>query len=159
MSNNLSVRIRKAKVADLNTLQILSSELIESNKRFDKYVKKEWSFSEEGKKYLLRKIRGKKGACFVAEINGAIVGYFTCGLIKTQKWRPFKRAELDNIFVKEAYRRQKIGSALMNTFLTWCKERKVERALLYTRAENSEAIKFYQDKLYNKFQLILERKI
>lgn len=160
MDNNFTFKIRKAKVADLKTLQQLSAKLINSDNRFNNVQNlRKWSLSEDGEKYLLCRIRGKKGACFVAEREGEIVGYISGGVVKIQKWRPFKKAEVDNIYVKENYRNHKIGSALMDIFINWAKSKGMEKVFLYAMEQNVDAIRFYQNKLYDKFQLILEREI
>jgi ribosomal protein S18 acetylase RimI-like enzyme len=152
--------VRKAIVSDLSILQQMSAELIDSDNFFDNnHLLREWSLGEDGKKYLLRRIRGKKGVCFVAEIQGDIVGYLTGGESSTQKWRPFPRAEIDNIYVKQAYRGNKIGSDLMDAFIHWAKLRGIEKVFLYTMADNQKAIRFYEKNQFFKFNLVLEKDI
>lgn len=138
----------------------MSAELIDSDNQFNNaQMLREWSLGEDGKKYLLRRIRGKKGVCFIAEINGTVAGYLTGGEASLQKWRPFRKAEIDNIFVKQNFRNQKIGSSLMDTFIEWAKSRGIEKVFLHAMADNQEAIRFYEKKLFRKLSLELEKAI
>ncbi len=93
----------------------------------------------------------------MAEIEGEIIGYISGGQLNMQKWRPFKRAEVDNIYVRRNCRNQKIGSYLMDTFVNWAKSKGVEKIILYVMVKNTEAIKFYERKLYKKINLVLEK--
>jgi len=152
--------IRKASVSDIAELQQMSAELIDSDNRFNNArMLREWSLSEDGKKYLLSRIRGKKGICFVAEMDGSIVGYLTGGEVEIQKFRPYKRAEIDNIFVRQSHRNQKIGSQLMDAFSDWAKTRRIDKVFVYAMADNQEVIRFYEKKLYRKYNLVLEKDI
>ena len=154
------VLIRKASVSDLSVLQQMSAELIDSDNRFNEArMLREWSLGEEGKKYLLRRIRGKKGICLVAEVEGNIVGYITGGESEIQKWRPFRRIEIDNLFVRQSYRNQRIGSILMDAFITWAKSRGIEKVFLHVMAGNQESIRFYENKFFKKFNFVLEKDI
>jgi ribosomal protein S18 acetylase RimI-like enzyme len=149
--------ISRAKLTDLPKLQELSSALLEFEHPLDPHGLPNWSFSEHGKKYLTKRIRGRNGVCFVAKVNGEIVGYTTGGVLKIQNWRPFRRAEMENLFIREEYRRQGLGPLLINEFLKWCAARKVERVIVYTLAKNDRAVKFYEANEFEKYVTILER--
>lgn len=154
-----NVTIRKATLADLPTLQQLSAALIRSDAQYDKDLIESWSHSEDGKKYLMKRINGRKGVCFVAETDGKIAGYATGGLLTVQKWRPVKRSELDNIYVCDGYRSCGIGAKLIEAFISWSKDKNVERVMLYAEAQNDRGISFYKRNGLNPLHLVLEKTI
>lgn len=159
MAKKRQVEIRRAKLLDIPVLQKLSSELIISDARFDPLLQSSWSHSEDGKKYLTRRVRGRNGVCFVAVIDTVIVGYVTGGLLRIQKWRPIKRSELDNIYVKNTHRGQGVGSKLLQEFISWSKSKQVDRVMLYAAAGNERGITFYKKHAFLPEQIILETSI
>ena len=159
MTEPTEILIRKATLKDLPEIQQLSNDLITSDAQFDQGLKKEWSFSEDGKKYLTSRIKGRKGTCFVAESKGKIVGYLTGGIRRFEKWRPFKRAELDNIFIQAGFRSQGIGKELIGKYLDWCQSKGVERVFLHAVDANQRARKFYKTHGFHEQHIILEKNL
>lgn len=92
-------------------------------------------------------------------MEGNIVGYITGGEVEVQKWRPFRRTEIDNLFVRQSYRNQRIGSILIDAFIKWAKFRGIEKVFLHAMAGNQEAIRFYENKLFRKINIVLEKDI
>jgi ribosomal protein S18 acetylase RimI-like enzyme len=154
-----TVSIRKATLADLPKLQQLSAALIRSDAQYDRDLIEQWSLGVDGKKYLTKRIQGRKGVCLVAEIEGKIVGYATGGLLSIQKWRPVKRSELDNLYIDDACRSRGIGAKLVEAFIKWSKEKKMDRVMLYAEAQNDRGISFYKRNGLNPLHLVLEKTI
>lgn len=152
----MNVIIRKATIDDLKVIQDLSYELLKHGVQFDKTFNMQWSHQPEGEKYFLSRINAEKAICFVAETNGQIVGYITGGLLTVQSWRPIKRAELENLYVKDSHRKKAIGKKLVDKFLLWCKENQIKKAVVYTFATNLGAHAFYQKQTFSPFTTILE---
>lgn len=136
--------IRKAYIKDLLPIQKLGTELMKSDLRFDPGSVVDWYHTNEGEKYLLKRIRGRKGICLLAEQDNEIVGYLTGAISSVQTFRPYKRAEIDNLYIKEPYRGTGIGTMLINAFAKWSNEKEVERIFLHVKAHNMEAIEFYK---------------
>ncbi|MDD2822567.1 MAG: GNAT family N-acetyltransferase [Candidatus Daviesbacteria bacterium] len=159
MKNKLNLIIRKAKISDLQNIQALGTGLMKSDRRFDPTLIEEWYFSSDAMKYLLNRIRGKKGVCLVAEVNKQLVGYLTGKLLKTETWRPFYRAEVNNLYIETKYQSKGIGAALLKAFIEWSKANSAERIVLNVESKNVEAIRFYQKNNFNPARLEMEAKI
>ncbi|MBS7020745.1 MAG: ribosomal protein S18-alanine N-acetyltransferase [Firmicutes bacterium] len=56
----------------------------------------------------------------------------------------YEKAELDDIFVLEEYRRMGIAKELLNCFINDCKLNQCENMTLEVREDNEEAISLYQ---------------
>jgi ribosomal protein S18 acetylase RimI-like enzyme len=151
--------IRKAKTADLLMLQKLATELMESLQKLDPGIVVNWYNTNEGEKYFIEKINGTQELCIVAEIDDEVVGYLTGIISPLQTWRPFKRAELENIYINEKYRGNSIGTLLFNTFVTWSKENGVEKIFLHTNAQRKGARKFYAKQGMVEERIELEKTI
>lgn len=96
---------------------------------------------------MLREIE-KKGANPFANtieyiIDNNAVGKLDYSLI-------YDRIEIDNIFVEESYRNQKIGTKLMSYLVSIAIENKVENITLEVRASNNIAIKLYKNFGFNE---------
>jgi ribosomal protein S18 acetylase RimI-like enzyme len=150
------ITIRRAKLADLAILQQLGTELMQSDRRFDPLFKEDWYFSEPGKKYFLKKIRGRNHVCLVAEVEGQIVGYVTGSVNTTETWRPVKRSELGNMYVREAYRRHGVGHHLFADFKKWSQRKGVSKMMVYVTHANTDATGFYDKVDFTPKQLIME---
>lgn len=137
------ISIRKATLDDFSEIQQMSVELTESDMRFDRALVNTWPFGKEGIAYLKKRIRGRKGICLLAINDGRIVGYACGGLLPVQKWRPVRRSELDNLYVREEYRGKKVGTMLLQEFIHWSREMSVERVMLIAVASNDKALAFY----------------
>lgn len=153
------ITIRKAKVIDLPVLQKLSQGLFLSDAPFDRELDTQWPFGKEGKSYLLRRIRGRKGTCLIAELKSKIIGYATGGMLPVESWRPVKRSELDNLFVIAEYRSCGIGKLIMEEFFAWSKKMGAQRIVVHAMEENRKAIAFYGKNKFYHHHIAMERKL
>jgi [ribosomal protein S18]-alanine N-acetyltransferase len=71
------------------------------------------------------------------ETEKAVVGFIVARLIADE-------LHVNNIAVRPAWRRMGIGEQLLNTALTWARERRARRALLEVRASNNAAQALYR---------------
>lgn len=139
------VVIRKAREDELKVVQELNHRLFLHDEEYDSFLDMNWSFGKAGTEYFKRRIAGKDGVCFVAELDGEIVGYLAGGLIKPYSYRTIKKqTELENTLVKEGYRGRGIGEKLFKKFVVWSRERGAQRIKVSASAENLRAIKFYR---------------
>lgn len=153
-----SLIIRRAILSDLRTVQELNHDLFASDGPRDQHLNHDWSFSD-GEEYFKKRIESDNYICLIAEQEGIVVGYLAGGLLPTESWRPVKRTELENMFVKENFRSQGIGAKLVEDFLKWSKQQGVEKALVVAYASNQEAIKFYQKMGFSPESTSLEKVI
>lgn len=153
--------IRQAKIEDLKTIQDLNYGLFQTEKDRDPYLNHQWSHREYGEKYFRSRIANKKGSkvCFVAEIKGEIIGYLAGSVLEIELWRPAKRTELENIFVKEKYRDRKAGTLLVEKFIEWSKGKGVSLIKVTAYASNEKAVSFYKKNGFLPQSLTLETKI
>lgn len=137
--------IRKAKEDELKIIQELNHQLFLHDKEYDSFLNMNWPFEKIGEDYFKNKISGKDGVCFVAQINGEIVGYLAGGIIKPYSYRKIKKqSELENTLIKETFRGQGIGEKLFKEFVKWSKEQGAERIKVSASTDNTRAIKFYK---------------
>lgn len=140
----MEVIIRKATVDDLPRVQELSQELFTVEKVRDPRLNMEWSMGEDGRKIFLARITEEKRFCFIAEVDGKIVGYSTGSELPVYAWRPVKRLELENLIVTEKYRGQRIGEKLAQAVFDLAKQWGMERVMLSAYAANEHALRFYK---------------
>jgi diamine N-acetyltransferase len=137
--------IRKAKIEELEIIQKLNYQLFLLEKKFDSLLNMNWPFGKAGKDFFKKRINDKTGACFVAELNGEIVGYLAGSLAKTYSYRTIKKVtELENTLIKEEFRGQGIGEKLFEKFADWSKSMGVQRIKVSASTSNMRAIKFYE---------------
>jgi len=68
-------------------------------------------------------------------------------------------AELDNMFIKEDYRKFGIGSKMMNAFLDWTREQGAKRVLVTASIGNVNTIKFYEKHGFDKLNVTLRKEL
>ncbi len=154
----MDVNVRKAKIEDIKIIQDLNHDLFASDGPRDPFMNHNWPY-EYGEAYFQRKITEKDSICVVAENETEIIGYLAGVVRSVESWRPVKRTELENMFVKTKYRSQGVGTKLANEFLKWSKEKGVQRALVVAYATNEKAIKFYQKMGFIPESISLEAEI
>lgn len=140
------VIIRKAKDNELKVIQDLNYQLFLHDEEYDSSLNMDWPYQQVGEEYFKNKICGKDGVCFVAEVDGAVVGYLAGGMIEPYSYRNIKKeSELENTLVKEEFRGHGIGEKLFQEFIEGSKEQSAEKIKVSASAGNSRAIKFYQN--------------
>lgn len=149
--------VRPATPDDLKTIQDLNHQLFEHDSEWISHLVMDWPYDPQtGQAYFKDVTERPDAACFVAEDNGEVVGYLAGSLKKAESYRKVKMAELENMFVKEAYRHQGIGKQLASKFKQWCKEQGVQKILVIASAPNEQAIQFYKSIGFEPYSLELE---
>lgn len=149
--------VRLARIEDLEYIQDLNHQLFLHDFAFDELLNKNWAYEEKGEKYFRAAIVDNDKCCFVAEINGEIVGYLAGSIRNVTGWRNVRQAELDNTLVIEKYRGQGIGRLLAEKFFSWCSDNNAEKILVSAYALNKNAIKFYESLGFKKYEIGLEK--
>ncbi len=140
----MDVIIRKATSADLPAVQKLSCELFLSDVSHDPLLNKQWTYQKEGEAYFSKRVTQAEGICFVAELDGTIVGYTTGNSMPVLSWRPVRRIELENLIVTALYRGKGIGEQLVHALFAWGKSLGMERVMVSAYAINEGGIRFYK---------------
>ena len=86
--------------------------------------------------------------CIVYEENNNIIGFITYSII-------YERAELIDIYVKEKYRNNSVGTKLLNAFIKDAFSSGCDNITLEVGSKNNVAIKFYKK---NGFNIVSTRK-
>ncbi len=142
---NDAVVVRKAHLEDLKTVQYLNHQLFEHDHEYDPLLKMSWPYDSEGTAFFTKRIAGEEGVCFVAELQGNIVGYMCGGIMQPHCYRMIKKeVELENTLVSEHYRGQRIGEKLFVSLTAWAREQGAERIFVSAAARNHGAIRFYR---------------
>ena len=143
-------------MADLDTVVKLNYGLFQEDAgQRDPYTNLNWA-KEEGHDYFGPLLEKENYICLIAEVEGQPAGYLFGYLKKPYSLRPIHTAELESMFVEEAYRSQKIGEALAKGFLDWAKENGTERVSVSAYAANERAIRFYKSLGFMPKNLVLE---
>jgi ribosomal protein S18 acetylase RimI-like enzyme len=147
----MTVKIRRANKKDLPYITKLIIEFKEYLARFEPKDLKPYSLKErplnEIKKRVLKKLNNKKGRFLVAEDKGKIVG-FVYGSIEVFKhlvFEPYKRGNIQHLWVSREYRNRGIGTRLKKEISDWLKKNKCEYSRLRVPYKNPAR------KLYKKW--------
>lgn len=117
------------------------------------------SAGENWRKFFEKNVRSRVRKAIVAEYNGQIIGF----LLGTIEKRPpvFARslqAYVDSIGVLDTWKKQGIGTMLLNTFEKWAREMGMPFIMLNVVVENDPAIHLYE-KLGYKTVILSQRKL
>lgn len=151
------MKIRKAKREDFERLLELNQKLFLYEKQFGNTYDEEWPYSEKGRVYFASRI--ENGIVLVAEINKRIVGY-VCSYIDSYSFRLINPvAEIENLFVEEGFRNNKIGSKLISESMKLFKKKKVGLVKVGAMEKNVKTIDFYLKNRFIRHSIFLEKEI
>jgi GNAT superfamily N-acetyltransferase len=149
--------IRQADIQDLEVVQELSRDLFQYEQGHDPAIDMEWTYGAKGTAYFTEILTGNRGICLIAEHNGVAVGYLAGAMMDNDySYRPIRRAELENMFVREEYRGRKIGQQLAQIFKEWSKAQGAERIMVSAYAFNERALRFYKSLGWQELSMDLE---
>lgn len=137
--------IRRATLADFETILRLNHALFESDYAHDDALNLNWPMSEEAAEYYRTKLSKPENVAFVAEDSKKnILGYVIGSSTNKFRYRSVKTGELENMYVVFEARRKGVGKALIEALKHWMKEKGVDRVYVSTYGKNENAIHFYQ---------------
>lgn len=139
----MPVQIRVAQIADVDALFELN-ELFNGVGSSKEYIKSSLSENEQE-------------TVFVATVGDSIVGFCCVQLFKSMCYSVYY-AEITELFVKEEYRKQGAGAALMHFAEEYYKEQNVRAFQLFTGKYNTNAQAFYAKMGYTPTDEIMYRK-
>ena len=153
-----NVNIRRAISDDLYEIQKLNNELFDLEfNNFDSTLIQDWPFSKEGEQYFFDAI--KNDIVLIAYINNEIVGYLAGTLNSQYSYNNNIQAGLDNMCIKNEYRKLGIGSKLLEEFKKICKENGIDEIKVVASYGNTNAINFYKCNGFKESELTLKQDI
>jgi len=109
--------------------------------------------SENGKYLWIKSIRGllgKLNMVYMAIINDEIIGFCAGNIRLSPAFLGNKKiGYISHVYVKQKYRKNKVGVILVNHIEQWFKEKKVDFIELEVLNQNASAIKFWSSLNYS----------
>jgi len=125
------VSIRRATINDAATLACLRYDFRTRNAPGDENRK---DFIARCEKWMADRLGDGTWYCWIAELDSNVVGNIWLNLIEKIP-NPAPETEfhayITNFFVLEELRGQGVGSRLLETALSWCRERRIHAAILW----------------------------
>ena len=154
------IKIRKATIEDLKSIQTLNNKLFEyeMDRDLDNYIDV-WAFGKESTEYFSDLIENQ--FVIIAELDGEPVGYLAGSIYQddTYSYYEGKTADLDNMYIEEQYRHFGIGSKLVNSFFEWCRKQKAKRVFVTATIGNDNTIAFYKKHGFNELNIELKKEL
>ncbi|MFT4308942.1 MAG: GNAT family N-acetyltransferase [Candidatus Woesearchaeota archaeon] len=152
--------VRKAKTADIDSINALDRESVKYHAKFDKdyYTISEewWNIKKDSQ---LKAMRSPKNSMLVALIDDTIVGY-VWGSIDILA--DHKIGRIQELIVTSRYRRRGIGKTLINEMLEYFKGKNCVVCEIGVEAGNTPTIKAYENAGFSirehKMRLKLDKK-
>ena len=149
------MKIRKAKLEDLQIIQNLNNQLFELElQNFDKHLIKNWPLSQAGKTFFESAI--KNDCVLVAENARGVVGYLH-GAMTEIPYYDFKIAELCNMCIDKNFRKSGIGTKLFESFENYYKGLGISHFIVTASFKNESAKSFYKKMGFEEVNLTLTK--
>jgi ribosomal protein S18 acetylase RimI-like enzyme len=143
----MSVHIRRASVDDSQVLGRLGALLLRAHYGFDtKRFMAPGRNPEAGYgSFLVSQLADDDVAVFVAERDGAVVGYIYAGL-EPRSWKELREAcgFVHDIAVHEEGRRLGVATGLMEAAMEWLRSRGAPRVVLWSADRNEAAQRLFE---------------
>ena len=153
-----NIVIKRASIDDLKTIQELNNSLfkLEIN-NYDPTLVNDWPLTSEGKEYFTDLIDNHY--VIVANIDDIAIGYLAGSINEKGSYEKIQYGEINNMFVKDEYRKNGIGKLLVNNFKEYCKSKNITNLKVTASFKNKNAIVFYQKNGFEEFDLTLTTKM
>lgn len=156
------MEIKRATIGDLKEIQELNLRLFKKEyKEYDKTLDLSWTTGKRGKKYFKESISNSGSCALVAKENGKVVGYLIGAVTEIAHYRTKikKQIELENMFVLETKRNQKVGTKLVEAFIKWARMKGADNISVTAAAQNKKGIRFYRKLGFRDYNCTLERSL
>ena len=149
-----NIIIRKAIIDDVNYIQNLNNELFKLEKEnYDTTLVLNWALTQEGKEYFEDLIKNQY--VIVAILEDKIIGYLAGSINEKGSYEEIQYGEINNMFIREDYRRYGIGKKLINNFKEYCRSNNILNIKVVASAKNRNAIEFYRKNGFDDFNVTL----
>jgi ribosomal protein S18 acetylase RimI-like enzyme len=142
-----AVLIRRAEARDAAALGRLGAALVRDHHGFDQERFLEPRGDVEGGygRFLSAELADDDVAVFVAECDGAVVGYVYAG-VEPRSWKELRERAgfIHDVVVDPTARGLGIGSRLIETAAEWLAGRDVSTVMLWTAHENGAAQRLFE---------------
>jgi ribosomal protein S18 acetylase RimI-like enzyme len=139
--------IRLAERRDLPTLGRLGAVLVRGHHAFDpdRFMAPDPDIEDGYAWFLGTQLEEAEVVIYVAEQDGAVVGYVYAGL-EPQSWKELRDPAgfIHDVVVDEAARGQGIASRLLETAAIWLEEHGAPRVMLWTAQKNGGAQRLFE---------------
>lgn len=152
------ITIRPVKPEDAEGLRQINDTIFVDNPKFDDDVNPHYASTENAKEFFHKLTEQTEGYCFVAEVDGQLVGY-TNG---EEKYIPFCKSryfEIDNLGVIPEQKGKGVGKQLMLSLMEWAKQHGFERVSVNCYIKNQEALDFYRRNGFTEVAIDLEKSL
>lgn len=150
------VEIRRATIDDLPVIQRLGAELAEfEHQNWDEDLDPKWPLSAQGAQVYQKAIEARY--VIIAFSDNDAVGYLIGDIHRPapDAARQIITAQLNNIYIREEFRKCGVGNMLLENFKEYCKNNNVSRLTTTVIAQNTNALGFYRRQGFEPSRIIL----
>jgi ribosomal protein S18 acetylase RimI-like enzyme len=158
----MEMTIRRVTAQDYEALCKIIEEVDALHREALPYIFRESGGPVRDRIYVLGLLADEDHGLFVAEIEGQVAGYVHVTVREAPPIPilvPRRIAVVDNIVVKEAYRRSGLGRALMGRAEQWAQAKGAADVELNVYEFNESAIAFYESLGYETFSRRMGRRL
>lgn len=139
--------VAKADMSNVEDIQKLNEKLFqhEIESGFDSNLDARWSYSDEGRMEIEDRVSSSDVSCsYVAKEGEKVIGYLVGRIMEEETGREDSQyADLEHMYIDDAYRGKGIGEQLVNQFKAWAQRKNLKLIKVNVSFRNTDAIKFY----------------
>ena len=148
--------IHEATVRHIPEIMILWKDLMDYHNDLDLFFTRRKEGHINFKMHLMECIKSDDACVFIAEEKGEVLGYI---LGKIEQYPPVfeteKYVEIYDMYVKKSFRRQKIGSQLVNQLVDFFKKKGVTRIEMKVSSKNKTGILFWKKQGFDEYMKLM----
>jgi GNAT superfamily N-acetyltransferase len=156
------VRIRLATEADVAALGRMGAALLRLHYAFDqqRFIAPRGNPEEGYGWFLGSQLRDADAVVYVAEREGAVVGYVYAGL-EPHSWKELREAAgfIHDVVVEETHRGAGIATALLDAAGEWLKAHGAPRVMLWTAERNHGAQRLFEQAGFRRTMIEMTREL
>jgi ribosomal protein S18 acetylase RimI-like enzyme len=154
--------VRRAAVGDREALGRLGAMLMEVHYSFDRrrFLAPGEDAASGYARFLLSQLDDPDCAVFVAELEGAVVGYCYAG-IEPLSWKELRDEAgfIHDLALDPTARRRGVGKALLAAAIEWFRERNQARVMLWTSPANEAARQLFEQSGFRPTMIEMTREL
>lgn len=143
-----NMNIRRMMVQDAEAVMMMWNDAV---------VEIGYQLSESSQQQILVNLQAyaehEQCACFVAEVNGKLVGYITCAMT-SHPIEPGYGGDIEELYVQPTYRTQRIDESLLNHAVVFLKSLGAKVIMTRVDKENKLSCDFWDSQKWNQEMII-----